>query len=175
MIALEGVSCVRIFPARMKPWTAWVHFHRNYSINHHELNHSQPAGTSGVWSHNIRQLKHTIREVQQIIWAVSNFFTEFAKNVSVLDFTSPCGESPAVFPVIIILRLLRNLPASTQRNVLLLRPDDISGMVECKIQFLRGELHFDIWVAFVTVSIVNSPKDVSDWPIVSLNYMYDIK
>ncbi len=38
---------VLIFPG-MKPWTAWVHFHRKYSTYRQELNHAQPAEASGV-------------------------------------------------------------------------------------------------------------------------------
>jgi hypothetical protein len=34
----------------MKPWTAWVHFHRKYSTYRHKLNHAQPAGARGVWT-----------------------------------------------------------------------------------------------------------------------------
>jgi hypothetical protein len=37
------------------------------------------------------------------------------------------GSSTQVFPVIFILRLLRNLPASAWQKVYLLRPKDISG------------------------------------------------
>ncbi len=48
MVALQGAPCVRIFPG-MKPWTAWVHFHRKYSTYRHEINNAQPAGASGVW------------------------------------------------------------------------------------------------------------------------------
>jgi hypothetical protein len=70
-----------------------------------------------------------------------------------------------IFLVTFILRLLRNLPASARQKVLLLRPEDMSGMEECKIpvmgegqmlpaptgglfafqelQFSRGELHID--------------------------------
>jgi hypothetical protein len=46
-----------------------------------------------------------------------------------------CGESPAVFPVIFIfiLRLLRNLLAKARQKVLLLRPEEIFGMEECKM------------------------------------------
>ncbi len=50
MEALEGVPCVSIFP-EMKPWAAWVHFHRKYSNYRHELNHAQPAGASGAWEY----------------------------------------------------------------------------------------------------------------------------
>ncbi len=60
-------------------------------------------------------------------------FTEFAKNVQVLDIPSPWCESPAVFPVIFILSLLRNFPASARQNVLLLKQEDISCMEECQI------------------------------------------
>jgi hypothetical protein len=50
-----------------------------------------------------------------------------------LDFPSPCGESPQAFPVIFILELLRNLPASTLQKVLLMRPGETSDMEEFKM------------------------------------------
>ncbi len=43
------------------------------------------------------------------------------------------GKTPAVFPVIFILRFLRNLPASALQNVLLLEQEDNSCMEECQI------------------------------------------
>jgi hypothetical protein len=66
--------------------------------------------------------------------------------------------------VIFILRLLRNLLATARQKALLLRPEEISGMEECKmpvwerekmflhqqevfpfpkLQFSRGELNFE--------------------------------
>jgi hypothetical protein len=38
------------------------------------------------------------------------------KNVLVLDFPSPCGESPTVFSIIYNLRLLRNFPETSRRR-----------------------------------------------------------
>ncbi len=40
---------VRAHFPRMKPWKAWVHFHRKYSTYRQELNHAQPARASGLW------------------------------------------------------------------------------------------------------------------------------
>jgi hypothetical protein len=58
-------------------------------------------------------------------------FLGFAENVP--DFPYQCSKTPAVFPVIFILMLLRNLPASARQEVLLLNPEDISKMEKCKI------------------------------------------
>ncbi len=41
---------------------------------------------------------------------------DFAENVSVLDFPSPCGKSPAVFPNIFNLRIFRNFPVTPRRR-----------------------------------------------------------
>ncbi len=31
---------VHLWPPRMKPWAAWVHFHHTYSTDRHDLNHA---------------------------------------------------------------------------------------------------------------------------------------
>jgi hypothetical protein len=55
MVALEDLPCVCVFPG-MKPWTAWVHFHRKYSTYCHKLKYVQTAGASGVWVSTYRIL-----------------------------------------------------------------------------------------------------------------------
>jgi hypothetical protein len=61
-----------------------------------------------------------------------------AENVYVLALPSPCGDSPAVFTVILMLSLLRNFPASAWHKLLHLSPEEVSGIWNVKYQYGRA-------------------------------------
>jgi hypothetical protein len=75
MVALEDVPCACISRG-MKSWTAWVHFHRKYSTNRHELNHAQPAGAMVGYEQSSSWLG--LVPGFSSLWIISQWFWWFA-------------------------------------------------------------------------------------------------